>query len=411
MRSSLCILLAVFLALASRAQETATPAARSGNHLVPGPATLLGDNVNVRSRPAFSGEVLTKLRQGDLVTVQEVVVRDKTAAGEPGQWARIQLPTNTAVFVFTQFLDGSNNAVKVAKLNLRAGPGENFGIVGQLLRGDTVTELMKVGEWTKIAAPPSAIGYVAAEFLQQTESPAPESSAPAPTPTPSPTPTPTPTPAPTETPTPTPTPSPTPSPVPPTETAPVPIPAPTPVPAPAPAPAAETNTPTTVAPTPTNSPGPTPTVTPEPVPPSATAPKPSPKPAILPSPVPLDETPKAPETVVTNPPPSPPIAQPAPTPVAVPEPNATAATNETRLRRVVTREGIVRATCSIQAPSDWEIVDLRHHRVMDFLHRTSRNIKLYELWERHVLVTGVEVIDRRWPNTPVLIIEHIEAVD
>src|SRR5690348_17308228 len=54
--------------------------------LVPGPATISGNNVNVRGKAGYKGEVFTKLNNGDTVTVVEQVILQKPKAGEPSQW-------------------------------------------------------------------------------------------------------------------------------------------------------------------------------------------------------------------------------------------------------------------------------------------------------------------------------------
>jgi uncharacterized protein YgiM (DUF1202 family) len=391
MRTSLCFLLVSLLALPVCAEETAIAPARSGAALAPGPAVLIGDNVNLRGRPAFTGEVITKLNEGDVVTVLEVVLREKSAPGEPPQWAKIQMPTNASVFVFAPFLDATNKTVKAARLNLRGGPGENYSVVGRLNRGDQVTELLTVGEWTKIEAPTSAFAFVAAEFLQQTP---PATLQPKPAPTSAPTPVPPPTPTPAAKPAPEPTPAVVPStPVPAAEAVvvPTPVPAEDPVvtrPATNAAPAVPNPLPLPAMAAPTN----TPNIAP--LPPTATPTNP-------PSSLPL---------ALVESPTNAPAPGPSPAPLGTLTSSPTPVTNQPSPFRVVTRDGIVRPTTSIQAPTDWQIVDVRHHRPMAFLRRTSNEVKLFALWDKRVAVVGVEAIDRRWPNLPVLTIEEIERV-
>jgi hypothetical protein len=124
----------------------------------------------------------------------------------------------------------------------------------------------------------------------------------------------------------------------------------------------------------------------------------------------------APEIIApTNAPVVAPAPEPEPVPVpatnAAPESAATPALAITNAGpRVVVREGIVRSTLSIQAPSEWELVDVRHRRTMAFLLPPNNEMKLVGLWDKRVLVTGTESIERRWPNTPVLTIQRIEPV-
>ena len=57
--------------------------------LSPGAATIAGKNVNVRGKASFKGEVVTKLQNGDSVTVIEQIILSKPKAGEPSNWAKI----------------------------------------------------------------------------------------------------------------------------------------------------------------------------------------------------------------------------------------------------------------------------------------------------------------------------------
>jgi uncharacterized protein YgiM (DUF1202 family) len=186
--------------------------------LVPGPATVAADHVNVRGQAGLNGEVIAHQFKGDTVIVLDQIDLKKHASDEPAQWAKIVYPTNADVWVFAKYID-TNNLVSTKKLNLRAGPGENFSTVGVLNNGDSVNPVETKGRWMKIEPPTNSYAFVAAMFLTQTSS-APESVAmntPAPTPTevePTPTPvmtpqtevnTPPPVPAPENTPAPVPT--------------------------------------------------------------------------------------------------------------------------------------------------------------------------------------------------------------
>lgn len=137
--------------------------------LSPGAATVSGNNVNVRGKASFSGEVFTKLKSGDAVTVIEQVIVEKPKAGEPAQWAKIAYPAGAHVWVHSSYVDG-NKTVKPKKLNVRTGPGENYSIVGVIEHGAAVKEISAKGNWIEIEAPASAFGYVAASYLHQAPS-------------------------------------------------------------------------------------------------------------------------------------------------------------------------------------------------------------------------------------------------
>lgn len=278
--------------------------------LVPGPASVVATNVNVRGRAGLIGEVLTKISQGDMVTVLEEITLKNSKDDEPSAWARIVLPPGAHVWVNTAFIDETTKTVKPRKLNLRGGPGENYSVIGTLVKGAAVKEVQAKGDWTEIEAPGAAFAFVAAQYLKQ-ELPAAPASTPAPEP------------------------------------------APTPAPVTEPKPVATTTTDTTPAPIP------------------------SPAPAL---------------------------------PVVTPEP-APAPTIDTNSPRIVQREGIVKGTWSIQAPTRFALTDLNSHKTINYLYTTSTNLDLRRWKGLHIVVTGEEGLDERWKNTPVLTIQRIQVID
>jgi uncharacterized protein YgiM (DUF1202 family) len=151
--------------------------------LVPGTAEVTVSNLIVRGQAGLQGEVVSHLFKGDAVTVLGQINLDKHKADEPAQWAKIALPSTVHVWLNGKFIDESSKVVSAKKLNLRAGPGENFSVVGILEKGAPVSELETKGAWIKIEAPTNAYAFIAAMYLKQ-EAVAPMETAPAPTPTP-----------------------------------------------------------------------------------------------------------------------------------------------------------------------------------------------------------------------------------
>src|ERR1039457_947838 len=135
--------------------------------LVPGPATVTADNVNLRGQAGLKGEVVGHVQKGDTVNVLSEINLDKPKAGEPAQWAKIALPSGTKVWVDSKFVDASNNVVAVKKLNLRGGPGENYSVLGVIEKGASITSVATKGDWTQIETPASAFAFVAASYLKQ----------------------------------------------------------------------------------------------------------------------------------------------------------------------------------------------------------------------------------------------------
>jgi uncharacterized protein YgiM (DUF1202 family) len=147
--------------------------------LVPGPATVASKNLNVRGQAGLKGEVIAHLKLGDTVTVITQINLDKHAADEPAQWAKISLPSGAKVWVSTHFVDATTKTVTAKKLNLRAGPGENYSVLGVIEKGTPVSEIATKGGWTQIEPPANAFAFVAAMFLNQSAMPIAEATTPA----------------------------------------------------------------------------------------------------------------------------------------------------------------------------------------------------------------------------------------
>jgi hypothetical protein len=101
----------------------------------------------------------------------------------------------------------------------------------------------------------------------------------------------------------------------------------------------------------------------------------------------------------TNPPPVSVATQPAPPPVQS-EPS----------RRVVSREGLVIVSRSIQAPTPYGLESFETKRTINYLHTEELGLKLKNFGGKKVIVTGEELIDQRWTNTPIIEVESIRLL-
>lgn len=311
-----------------RAPEAAAP------KLSAGPAVAREKNVNLRGQAAINSEIVTRIRQGELVTVIEEVTLKSPKVDEPARWAKVALPAGSVVWVSAQFLDPNTKAVVPKRLNLRSGPGENYSILGRVDKGYVVKELETKGEWVKIDAPTNSYAFIAAHLLSTDPADLGPALAKAHPPAP-----------------------PTPPPV--TETAQV-----------------------------------APPVAPLPAQPLVRAAEPAPTPA---------------PTVVAAPPPPAPVA--VATAVTPPvQPATPPVEEEPPAKRIVTREGIVKGSASIQAPTYFVLRSLDNNKTINYLHVPSTNIVMKEFQLQRVIVSGEEILDERWPNTPVITIDNIQLV-
>ncbi len=155
----------------------------------PASAVVKCDVLDVRGQGSFAGEIIGHVKKGDTVTVLEEITLGHVKGHEPAQWSKIAMPTNISVWVSAEFINPDSKAVRVKKVNLRGGPGENYSVIGGLEKGAVIDEIERKSGWIKIAASTNAFAFVASEFLepQKGEAPPPEAAAPpSPPPTPAP---------------------------------------------------------------------------------------------------------------------------------------------------------------------------------------------------------------------------------
>ncbi|PYJ05152.1 MAG: hypothetical protein DME25_08935 [Verrucomicrobia bacterium] len=129
------------------------------------------------------------------------------------------------------------------------------------------------------------------------------------------------------------------------------------------------------------------------------------------------EPPPTPTTVAEAQPVAPPPTEP---PAVTNEPAPPAAeqaateppkTDEPPPRRIVQREGLVRGTVSIQAPTRIALISPDTGKTINYLHSDAVNLDLARYNALHIIVTGEEGLDERRKNTPVITIQKIQVLE
>jgi len=154
--------------------------------------------------------------------------------------------------------------------------------------------------------------------------------------------------------------------------------------------------------------------------PTATSPEPTaPTTPATVTETPIVTTPTEPTPSTTTPPATtapPPTTTTEPPPVTTTEPSTTTTNappedTEPPPKRIVQREGIVRGTFSIQAPTKFELISPDNHRTINYLFTDSPDLDLSRYKGIRIIVTGEEGLDERWRNTPVISIQKIQVLD
>lgn len=317
-------------------------------------ATVKATRVNVRGQATLNSEIVTQLNPGEAIKVLEQITLEKPGPGEPAKWAKIALPANTPVWINATFV--KEGEVSSTRLNVRSGPGENYSVLGRLEKGAKVQAIRTVDDWMEIIAPEGTYAFVAVDFLEIKGTP---------------------------------------------EVAKVEA-----KPADAAAkPAMKSKT---------ESVEPLPTVKVE------SQAQPAPRPSAV--------TEAASAKVINDPSPLPPpqpvvVAPPAPVkpkldPVTIPVPTVPVTSEAPIIEvappqvRIVTREGVVRRSISVQAPSAFRLADPeRSTTTINYLYPGDTGLELKWFLGRKIRVSGSESLDPRWPNMPLIEIKTLEPLD
>ncbi len=136
-------------------------------------ASIKKNTVNVRAQPTTFSEVVCQLKQGDQVAVIEEITLKSPKPDDPAKWVKIKMPAEAKVWVNVDFVDPTEKTVKARKLNQRAGAGENYSVVGLMLKGESFTPVRTANKWIQIEPTTNSYAFVAVEMLNRSGSVAP----------------------------------------------------------------------------------------------------------------------------------------------------------------------------------------------------------------------------------------------
>lgn len=123
--------------------------AQTGDELL---ARIKADRVNLRAKPDATGEVVAQATLDERLRVLQTDTN----------WVQVVPPDRVDLWVHRDFVkDGLSVGEKV---NVRAGAGINFSVVGQYTRGQRVEVRGQFGEWLKVAPSNSGL-WVSRELV------------------------------------------------------------------------------------------------------------------------------------------------------------------------------------------------------------------------------------------------------
>jgi uncharacterized protein YraI len=119
---------------------------------------ISADNVNLRSGQSENFERLLQFQKG-----QEVVV-----LGRSYSWYKVRLPAEVTLYVSSEYVKPAGGNLGIAKadrLNIRAGKGVHFSVLGQLSEGDKVRIKERTKEWYGIEPVEKTFGWVLNQYV------------------------------------------------------------------------------------------------------------------------------------------------------------------------------------------------------------------------------------------------------
>jgi len=123
-------------------------------------AKITADSVNLRSGPGTNFEILRKINKGELVLV----------LGKKLDWYKIELPRNTRAFIHSEFIGTKSliyGEINADNVNVRAGEGTNFNVIGQLNKGDAVEILERGKDWYHIYPYKNCFAWAHKDYLKK----------------------------------------------------------------------------------------------------------------------------------------------------------------------------------------------------------------------------------------------------
>ena len=155
---SIFFLILILLALPLRAEAAADIKA--------GAVTTSGGSLNVRTRPSTGSPTAASLKKGSYITLHS----------RSGSWWQVEYDKGKTGYCHADYItvvQGTAASVNIrsGSLNVRSGPGTQYGKTASLYAGENVLLLSTSGGWSRILYHGTKTGYVSAQYLSGYYSP------------------------------------------------------------------------------------------------------------------------------------------------------------------------------------------------------------------------------------------------
>lgn len=149
---SILILILVILALSPRVGAVTSIKA--------GAVTTSGGSLNVRSQPSTASSAVASLKKGSYITLHS----------RSGDWWKVEYSKGRYGYCHASYIttvQGTQTSVNIryGSLNVRSGPGTQYGRTASLYAGEPVILLSSSGEWSRVLYHGTNTGYVSSRYL------------------------------------------------------------------------------------------------------------------------------------------------------------------------------------------------------------------------------------------------------
>ena len=137
-----------------------SPRVGAASDIKAGAVTTAGGSLNVRTQPSTGAPVAASLKKGSYITLHS----------RSGNWWRVEYDKGRFGYCHADYVtvvQGKAVSVNIrsGSLNVRSGPGTQYGKAASLYAGESVVLLNTNGGWSRILYHGTKTGYVSAQYL------------------------------------------------------------------------------------------------------------------------------------------------------------------------------------------------------------------------------------------------------
>lgn len=137
-----------------------SPGAQAAANIKAGAVTTAGGSLNVRTQPSTASPTAASLKKGSYITLHS----------RSGDWWKVEYDKGRFGYCHANYItvvQGTAVSVNIrsGSLNVRSGPGTQYGKAASLYAGEPVLLLSASGGWSRILYHGTKTGYVSSQYL------------------------------------------------------------------------------------------------------------------------------------------------------------------------------------------------------------------------------------------------------